>query len=67
MLNKGDKVAGPIRRRVAGILAIAMGFGILVNSAPAGAAPAHRSHAVTAAAPANTSPGTVQFAVDWWW
>lgn len=67
MLNKGDKVAGSIRRRLAGILAVAMGFGILINSAPAGAAPAHQSHVVTAAAPASTSLGSVHFADDWWW
>jgi hypothetical protein len=65
--DKGDNVTGSFRRRIAAILALAMGFGVVMSSSPAAAAPVHRaSH--TTIAPAGTHAGSgMVTAADWWW
>jgi hypothetical protein len=61
-------VSGSFRRRVAGILALAVGFGVIISSAPASANPVHRSLLTTVApASAHTGPVVVTHPSDWWW
>ena len=59
-------MTGSLRRRVAGILALAVGFGVIILSAPASAAPVDQSD-FTTAAPVNTDSGLGVRADDWWW
>lgn len=59
-------MTGTPRRRVAAILALAVGFGVVLSSAPASANPSHSNQIVTTV-PASTSTAAAATANDWWW
>jgi len=56
-----------LRRRAAGILAVAVGFGVIMIAAPASATPVHSSHATTSASVSLGIAPVSQRPNDWWW
>ena len=65
--GKGDTMTGSLRRRITGILALAIGLGVVLTSAPATAAPVHTASTSAASVTSVNSPGRVISAADWWW
>jgi hypothetical protein len=63
-------VTGSFRRRVASVIAVAVGFGVIITGAPASASSTHLRTDVYQVAPNHTTVAPLSHtdgASDWWW
>ena len=60
--QEGVIVAGPLRRKVAAVLALAIGFGVVTGTSAASAASSTDKHVAP-----TTGTSTVVKMADWWW